>query len=130
MNPAHNVLDVGGLYEEPGSIAYAACLPVLTRDAAADVRVSVSTTVMAEVWLNNGLIGPVSGESSEGILDMELKPGENLLFFKVFRDRNRCVLSAKLTDRDGGYLADVGYADAVARLSEAGVRIDRQRWQP
>jgi hypothetical protein len=73
-----------------------------------------------------------SGEqgAEEGGVVLELQPGESLLFLKVFRKGKRCGLSARLTDRSGGYLEDVEYADAVARLSAAGVKIDPDKWRP
>jgi hypothetical protein len=49
---------------------------------------------------------------------------------KIFAKGGRRGLCARLTGPDGGFLKDVGYADPVARLSAAGVKIDPERWLP
>ena len=136
VNPDDNYLDLAGLCgDKPSeSVVYAACFPVLRAEEALPARLGLSATGGAEVWLNNSRVGEVhpAGEQAaqERTVDLELQPGESLLFLKVFRKGKRCGLSARLTVRSGGYLEDVEYADAVARLSAAGVKIDPDKWRP
>jgi len=134
VNPADNHLDLAALYQNDHSVVYSACFPVLRAEEAAVVRLSVSAPDRVEVWLNNASIGSLSESAGqkdkEAAVDLKLQPGENLLFLKVIKKGNRRGLSARLTDPDGGYLKDVGYADPVARLSAAGVKIDAERWLP
>jgi len=134
VDPDDNFLDLASLYEPSDSVIYAACFPVLRTNKPLPARLGVSATDRVEVWLNNALVGSAleaGGESGkeEGV-DLELQPGENLLFLKVFRPGEPCRLSAKLTDIKGNYLEDVFYADPVRKLSAAGVKIDPTKWQP
>ncbi len=134
VDPDDNSLDLAALYLPANVVIYTACFPVLRTGQPTPARLYVSATDRSEVWLNNARVGPLiaSGEENEKetSIELRLQPGENLLVLKVFRKDKRCRLTARLTDPEGGYLEDVFYADAVRKLSAAGVEIDPTRWQP
>ncbi len=133
VNPENNYLDLAALYKGNNSIIYVAYFPVVQRDKSIAARLHVSATDRAEAWLNNATVASVSGtgdqRGKEEAVDLELKPGENLLLLKLFRKGERCGLTARLTDPKGQYLEDVSYSDVVVKLSAAGVQIDPERWR-
>ncbi len=129
-----NSLDLGAIYGKGKSVVYAGCFPVLAREGTAAVRLGVSGTGRVDVWLNNEFVASaVKGEeedADERMVDLELKSGENFLFFKVFGESSGCELAVKITDRSGNYVEELDYADPLAKLSAAGVKIDLERWKP
>jgi len=134
VNPGGFFLDLASLYEPTDCVIYAACFPLLERSDKTQATLRVSASDALEVWLNNRRLVslPATGlqPGKEESAALEIEPGENLLFFKVFRTSERCQLSARLTDATGGYLEGLSYSDAVKKLSASGVPIDPERWRP
>jgi hypothetical protein len=134
VNPGSYFLGLASLYKPTDCVIYAACFPLLERSDKTPATLRVSASDALEVWLNNKrLISlPATGlqPGKEESAALEIEPGENLLFFKVFRASERCQLSARLTDASGGYLEGLSYSDAVKKLSASGVPIDPERWRP
>ena len=134
VNPGSYFLDLSSLYEATDSIIYAACFPLLERGEKTPATLHVSACDSVEVWLNNKRLVslPTSGlDLGKGqSVPLEIEPGENFLFFKLFRTAEQCHLSARLTDPAGGYMENLSYSDVVKRLSAAGVAIDPERWRP
>lgn len=134
VNPGSYFLDLTSLYKATDSVVYAACFPLLERSEKTAAALHVSTSDALEVYLNNKRLVSLMATGLEAAKDqsvpLEIEPGENLLFFKVFRTAARCYLSARLTDASGGYLDGLSYSDAVKKLSASGVPIDPERWRP
>lgn len=134
VNPGGFFLDLASLFEPTDCVIYAACFPLLERSDKTQATLRVSASDALEVWLNNKrpISLPATGlqPGKEQSAALEIEPGENLLFFKVFRTSERCQLSARLTDATGGYLDGLSYSDAVKKLSASGVPIDPERWRP
>jgi hypothetical protein len=134
VNPGSYFLDLTSLYKATDSVIYAACFPLLQRSGKTAAALHVSTSDALEVYLNNkrlvSLMATGLEPGKEQSVPIEVEPGENLLFFKVFRTAERCYLSARLTDPGGGPIENLTYSDAVKKLSASGVPIDPERWRP